>query len=130
MTRGKSWVRDIGGGFRACANASVAHGDTASRSPRGRRVAAADGRIYVGGIDAVPGLLRSYAADVGGQEVARRFACSPAFAMDGVDLFGGGTTGGSIACRVYSTQDGLRSVPTLRDLCRALKEQVARATRV
>jgi hypothetical protein len=61
---------------------------------------------------------------------ARRFAGSPAFVMDGVDLFEGGTTGGSMACRVYSTPDGLRNVPTMRDLRRALKEHAARATRV
>lgn len=61
---------------------------------------------------------------------ARRFAGSPAFVVDGADLFAGGTTGGSMACRVYPTPDGLRNVPTLRDLRRALKEQAARATRV
>lgn len=58
---------------------------------------------------------------------ARRFAGSPAFVMDGVDLFESGTTGGSMACRLYPTPDGLRNVPTLRDLRRALKEQAARA---
>ena len=61
---------------------------------------------------------------------ARRFAGSPAFVVDGVDLFDGGTTGGSMACRVYPTPDGPRNVPALRDLRRALKEQAARATRL
>ena len=59
---------------------------------------------------------------------ARRFAGSPAFVMDGVDLFESGTAGGSMACRLYPTPDGPRNVPTLRDLRRVLKEQAARAT--
>lgn len=59
---------------------------------------------------------------------ARRFAGSPAFVMDGVDLFESGTTGGSMACRLYLAPDGLRNVPTLRDLRRALMERAARAT--
>ncbi len=61
---------------------------------------------------------------------ARRFAGSPAFVIDGVDLFESGTTWGSMACRVYPTPDGLRNVPTLRDLRRALKEQAAQAARI
>jgi hypothetical protein len=61
---------------------------------------------------------------------ARRFAGLPAFVMDGVDLFEGETTGGSMACRVYQAPDGLRNVPTMRDLRRALKEHAARATSV
>lgn len=60
---------------------------------------------------------------------ARQFAGSPAFVVDGVDLFEGGT-GGSVACRVYPTPDGLRNVPELRDLRKALKEQAARAARI
>lgn len=59
---------------------------------------------------------------------ARRFAGSPAFVMSGVDLFERGTSGGSMACRVYPTPDGPRNVPTLRDLRRALKEQAAQST--
>jgi hypothetical protein len=61
---------------------------------------------------------------------ARRFAGSPAFVMDGVDVFAGETTGGSMACRVHQTPDGLRNVPTMRDLRRILKEHAARATSV
>ncbi|TQL60101.1 hypothetical protein FB474_1481 [Oryzihumus leptocrescens] len=61
---------------------------------------------------------------------ARRFAGSPSFLVDGVDLFESGTTGGSMTCRVYSTADGLRNVPGLRDLRKALKVQAARAARV
>ena len=61
---------------------------------------------------------------------ARRFAGSPAFVVDGADLFESGTTEGSMACRVYPTPDGPRNVPPLRDLRKALKEQAARAARI
>lgn len=60
---------------------------------------------------------------------ARRFAGSPAFLADGVDLFESQNPQGSMACRVYATPDGPRNVPALRDLRRALKEQAARAAR-
>lgn len=60
----------------------------------------------------------------------RRFAGSPAFFVDGLDVFESGTPEGSMACRVYSTPDGPRNVPTLRDLRKALKEQAARAARI
>lgn len=59
---------------------------------------------------------------------AVRFAGSPAFVVDGLDLFATGTSQGSMACRVYPTSDGPRNVPSLCDLRRALKEQAARAT--
>lgn len=58
---------------------------------------------------------------------ARRFAGSPAFVVDGADLFESGTTGGSMACRIYPTPEGPRNVPALRDLRKALKEQAAQA---
>jgi hypothetical protein len=61
---------------------------------------------------------------------ARRFGGSPAFVVDGVDLFDCGTTGGSMACRVYATPVGARNVPALRDLRRALKEQASQAARI
>jgi hypothetical protein len=60
---------------------------------------------------------------------ACRFAGSPAFVADGVDLFDAGTTPGSMVCRVYPTPDGPRNVPALRDLRKALKEQASRAAR-
>jgi hypothetical protein len=56
-----------------------------------------------------------------------RFAGSPAFVVDGLDLFESGTTEGSMACRVYTTPHGPRNLPALRDLRKALKEQAARA---
>ena len=61
---------------------------------------------------------------------ARRFAGSPAFVVDGLDLFESGTSEGAMACRVYQTPEGPRNVPALRDLRRALKEQAARAARL
>jgi hypothetical protein len=60
----------------------------------------------------------------------RRFAGSPAFVVDGVDLFESGTAGGSMACRVYATPDGPRHARALRDLRKALKQQAARATTI
>ena len=56
---------------------------------------------------------------------AQRFAGSPAFIVEGTDLFSSEEVPGSMACRVYSTPDGPRNVPALRDLRRALKERAA-----
>jgi len=61
---------------------------------------------------------------------ARRFAGSPAFVVEGADLFERGTPEGAMACRVYQTPEGPRNVPALRDLRRALKEQAARAASI
>jgi hypothetical protein len=96
------------------------------------------------GTDEASELLRTALDDIGLAETpfsvriidaddtarARRFAGSPAFVVDGVDLFESGTTGGSMACRVYPTPNGPRSVPALRDLRKALKEQAARPARI
>lgn len=59
----------------------------------------------------------------------RRFAGSPAFVVDGADLFDSGTTGGGMACRVYATPEGHRNVPSLRDLRKALKMHAGQAAR-
>jgi hypothetical protein len=56
---------------------------------------------------------------------ARGFGGSPAFVVDGADLFQTTGTQGSLACRVYQTPDGLRNVPALQDLLHALKQRVA-----
>ena len=61
---------------------------------------------------------------------ARGFAGSPAFLVDGVDLFANAEADGSMACRVYSTPDGPRNVPALRDLRKALNEEADRAAGV
>ncbi|MFC8501328.1 hypothetical protein ACFUC1_03145 [Pedococcus sp. NPDC057267] len=60
---------------------------------------------------------------------ARGFAASPAFVVDGTDLFMGGQTTGTLACRVYPTPDGPRNVPALHDLRRVLKARAAEATK-
>lgn len=96
------------------------------------------------GADEASGVLRTALDDIGlagtpftvriinsdDSARARQFAGSPAFVVDGVDLFETGTPEGSMACRVYPTPDGPRNVPTLRDLRKALKEQAARAARI
>lgn len=96
------------------------------------------------GSDKASALLRTALDDIGLGETAfrvqvidtdaaaraRRFAGSPAFVVDGQDLFASGTPEGSMACRVYPTPDGPRNVPPLRDLRKALKERAAHGTRV
>jgi hypothetical protein len=54
---------------------------------------------------------------------ARRFGGSPAFVVDGTDLFSTEGGPGSVACRVYPTPDGPRNLPALTDLRRALKRR-------
>jgi len=56
----------------------------------------------------------------------RNFAGSPAFLVDGVDLFASDGDAGSMACRLYATPEGLQGIPALGDLRKALKEQAAR----
>lgn len=56
---------------------------------------------------------------------ARGFAGSPAFIVDGTDLFQDELSQGSMACRVYPTTEGPRNVPALRDLRQALKRRAA-----
>lgn len=94
------------------------------------------------GADDAAMLLRTALDDVGlagtaftveviGTDVAaraRRFAGSPAFVVDGTDLFPtDDPAGGSLACRLYPTPDGPRNLPTLRDLRQVLKERAGRA---
>lgn len=52
---------------------------------------------------------------------AREFGGSPAFVVDGADLFQTTGTVGAMACRVYRTSDGLSNVPAPGDLRRALE---------
>lgn len=58
-------------------------------------------------------------------QAARRrgFAGSPAFVVDGLDLFDATGSRGSLTCRVYATPEGPRNVPTLRDLRQVLKQR-------
>ena len=62
-------------------------------------------------------------------EAARacRFAGSPAFVVNGIDVFDTGDGHGSMACRVYVTPDGPSNLPALRDLCDALKRRAEAA---
>lgn len=96
------------------------------------------------GADVAATLLRTALDDIGLAETrftmsvidtdekarSRRFAGSPAFVVDGVDLFARSGSDGSLACRVYSTPDGPRNIPALRDLRRALKERAASSASV
>lgn len=93
------------------------------------------------GRDTASALLRRALDDIGlagtpfqvrvidSDEAARagRFAGSPAFVVDGVDLFDSGTGVGALACRVYRTGDGHLNVPDLWALRKALKERAPRA---
>jgi len=92
------------------------------------------------GSDTASALLRMALDDIGlagtpftvrtvdSDEAARacRFAGSPAFVVDGMDLFDSGGSG-ALACRVYRTPDGPRNVPDLGALRQALKERAAKA---
>lgn len=50
------------------------------------------------------------------------FAGSPTFLVNGRDPFAPEDPQPGLACRVYATPEGLRGVPDIRDLRRALKE--------
>lgn len=60
---------------------------------------------------------------------ARRhgFAGSPAFVVDGVDLFETEGRPGAMSCRLYETPEGPRNVPALSELRRALGQRAATA---
>lgn len=60
-------------------------------------------------------------------DVARalRFAGSPAFVVDGTDLFDTDATPGALACRLYVTPDGPRNAPTFDALRDALWRRLA-----
>jgi hypothetical protein len=55
----------------------------------------------------------------------RGFTGSPTILLDGTDPFASPEAPIALACRLYSTREGLRSVPALGDLRRALKRVVA-----
>lgn len=61
------------------------------------------------------------------QEQARErgFVGSPTFLLDGTDPFAQPEAPVALACRLYSTPDGLRGVPALPDLRRALQSAAA-----
>lgn len=62
------------------------------------------------------------------QAQQRHFVGSPTILLNGEDPFARPDAPVAVACRLYSTPDGLRGVPELRDLRQALK-RVAQAER-
>lgn len=95
------------------------------------------------GADEASQLLRTALDDIGLAETpvtvriidtddlarAPRFGGLQSIVADGVDLFDGGTTRGSMACRMNPAPHGPRNVPAIRDLRKALKQHAARAAR-
>lgn len=57
--------------------------------------------------------------------IRRGFIGSPTILLNGVDPFAPADAPVALACRLYSTPDGLDGVPGLRDLRRALKRAAA-----
>lgn len=55
----------------------------------------------------------------------RGFVGSPTILVNGSDPFAQFDTAVGLACRLYSTPDGLRGLPTLLDLRQALTRQAA-----
>lgn len=55
----------------------------------------------------------------------RGFPGSPTILLNGSDPFARSDTPTALSCRLYSTPDGLRGVPALRDLRQALKQAAA-----
>ncbi len=60
-----------------------------------------------------------------GQARQRGFTGSPTILLNGSDPFTRPQASVALACRLYSTPDGLRGVPGLGDLRRALKRVAA-----
>lgn len=55
----------------------------------------------------------------------RGFRGSPTILLNGMDPFASGDAPVALSCRLYSTPDGLRGVPALRDLRQAIKRAAA-----
>ncbi len=55
----------------------------------------------------------------------RSFIGSPTILLNGLDAFPVSQASVGLACRLYSTPDGLRGVPGLRDLRQSLKRTAA-----
>ena len=65
--------------------------------------------------------VRTTVIDTDEEANRRGFTGSPTFLIDGRDPFASGDASPGIACRVYPTVEGLRGVPDVPDLRRALK---------
>jgi hypothetical protein len=59
------------------------------------------------------------------QATQRGFTGSPTFLLNGTDPFARPGAPVALVCRLYSTPDGLRGVPGVRDLRQALKRVAA-----
>lgn len=59
------------------------------------------------------------------QATGRGFIGSPTILLNGFDPFAQPEVPVALACRLYSTPDGLRGVPALRDLRQAIKRAAA-----
>lgn len=59
------------------------------------------------------------------QALQRGFVGSPTILLNGSDPFAQPGTAVGLACRLHSTPDGVRGVPTLWDLRQALKREAA-----
>jgi hypothetical protein len=68
----------------------------------------------------------SYRWETEAEATAVRFAGSPTFVADGVDLFGHGAADGALTCRMYVAAGGLAGVPTIEDLVAALRKKADR----
>lgn len=59
------------------------------------------------------------------EAAALSFAGSPTFLVDGTDAFDNAVPVGTLACRVYQTDAGLRGLPTVTQLAEALRSREA-----
>lgn len=87
----------------------------------GRRTAAA---LLATGHEHVPVVFRRLESPEDAAKVP--FAGSPTIVVDGADLFPAATRIVDLACRVYSTPDGLAGVPTVGQLVDALHHRGGR----
>lgn len=57
------------------------------------------------------------------ETVGTGFAGSPTITVDGADIFPTGRAANDLACRVYTTPEGLAGVPTISQIAAALQER-------
>ena len=72
--------------------------------------------------------VRSTTIATESQAVQRGFIGSPTILLNGSDPFPVSGAPVALACRLYSTPDGLRGLPGLRDLRQALKQAAAESS--
>ncbi|QIM21906.1 hypothetical protein G7075_13535 [Phycicoccus sp. HDW14] len=69
-------------------------------------------------------ITRTVIASLGDAQ-QRGFSGSPTILLNGVDPFARPDAPVALSCRLYSTPEGLRGIPALRDLRQALKQVAA-----